>query len=139
MLEVSECLDIAAVERLRKQLLGQGLDEKDSYSYHLIMTEDGRPVGAVRLYADDSARDTLVIDRIAISDAYGLGYREMLVRSMLLRAIGFHRKNIEIHDPVYDFYSEMGFSADGTVYRATCDQIQFTCKCHHQPNKEERS
>jgi predicted GNAT family N-acyltransferase len=126
MIDIVETRDIDACRMLRRIVFieEQGVseadevDEKDDEAIHLLVLDQGKPIGSARLLVIGS---TGKIGRVCVlSDARGKG----VGRKLLLAAIDRFRTIAQVdtvklgaQTHALRFYQEMGFVAYGPVYQ----------------------
>lgn len=132
MIKVRETTDMEMVEKIRMKYLGRGLDELDSFSYHLrLIDEDGQPCAVFRMHQNTA--DSYQMDMLACCD--NNAYKELLVRTMVLRCSHLAKENgmitklSVVSDGGKDFYTVLGFQKTAEyLYEANVDNIQFCCE-----------
>jgi ElaA protein len=126
MIDIVETRDIDACRMLRRIVFieEQGVsaadevDEKDDEAIHLLVLDQGKPIGSARLLVIGS---TGKIGRVCVlSDARGKG----IGRKLVLAAIDRFRTIAQVdtvklgaQTHALGFYQEMGFVAYGPVYQ----------------------
>ena len=110
MLRVEENLDMERLEVLRKEVFGEGLDEKDNLSWHIALRDGDRFLGAARLYREG---DSLRLDRVAIAPSAGESaghFYEMLFRTLMLKCTVLNPEWVSaVREREDGFYEKFGF------------------------------
>ena len=92
----------------------QEWDDTDKAAHHVLMREDGVPVGTGRLFWQGD--DTIILGRIAVlKPARGRGVGARLVQVMIEKAaeLGAARVRLDSQCRVIPFYEKQGFTVCG--------------------------
>jgi len=104
-------------------------DEYDKTSDHILLYQDGKPIGTGRLLVIDG---NYFLGRIAVLKEYrGKDRGKILVESMLDRAAQKGANEVHIHAQTYamGFYEKLGFRAYGeTFMEAGIEHIAMKAK-----------
>lgn len=92
------------------------LDETDDTAWHLLLTADGLPAGAGRLYWRDADRRIMGIGRLAVEKVWrGQGFGRLLVEEMENRArhLGAVSVFLDAQTRAIGFYERLGYAVCG--------------------------
>lgn len=93
-------------------------DEIDDIAWHLLLTVDGKPAGAARLYESKKA-GVWLIGRVAVLPEYRklkLGTRLVQECEQKIRELNGTRAELSAQCRVQPFYEKMGYIPHGEVY-----------------------
>lgn len=113
-------------------------DSTDREALHILVSEEGKPIGTGRLYWLDTA--TMALGRIAVlQTARGRGIGARIVRAMLRKAAacGAASAQLDAQCRAIGFYEKQGFTVCGEEHmdghvphrRMTCDLRSRTNNC----------
>lgn len=128
MITVKEFLDIPTIQKMRLEVLGKDLDERDNFSLHIAATnDDGKVLGVARLYKTEYG---ITIDNIAVPTTEDFFTRDLLQRTMILRAINLTENEVTIYDNSPNLYVSFGFvkESEGKFVQKS-QKIKFTHNC----------
>lgn len=129
MLKVIECLDIGQIKHLRQAFLGRPMDSQDNFSWHALLTDEGRPVGTGRFYRRG---EDLVIDCVAVEPSSPPQYYDLLFRSLLFKALSLPAgKIIAAEERTDGFYPAFGFQKKGEEWEVLPKEARFPSSCQH--------
>ncbi len=117
--DISDALAIRETVFVDEQGFSQALerDEKDDIAQHLILSEDGQPVGCARMFAERPG--VIRVGRICILKPYrGQGYGDLIMRLLIDRALYLEAEEVRLgaQERVRGFYEKYGFIKIGDVY-----------------------
>ncbi len=95
------------------------LDEFDKESAHLMVYEDGVPVGTCRFYRSPDAADEFILGRVAVLKPYrGQHYGAELVKAAhdLVRIMGGNKVTLSAQVQAQPFYEKLGYEVSGDVH-----------------------
>lgn len=101
--------DIAEALALRETVFGRGRDELDAQAQQVVVYDEGRPVGAARLWWADGAFQ--LGDVGVLPQERRRGYGDLLVRLLLFKALTHNADRIALRAPeaLQGFFARYGF------------------------------
>lgn len=105
--------DLSEPLALRKQVFGREADGLDAMAQHVVVYEDGQPVGAARLWWQDGA--FWLGDVGVLAEKRGRGFGDLLIRLGLFKALTHQAREIRLTAPAGTeaFFARYGFQREG--------------------------
>lgn len=98
----------------------QDLDDKDKFSYHLFLVDNGDIVAVLRIIPENISYDEMAIGRVVVKKSHR---KRGLSKIMMKKAISFitgelKRDKIRLSGQAYltDFYTDLGFRKVSDMY-----------------------
>ncbi len=113
-----EAVKIREAVFVKEQGFHNEFDDIDKKALHLIVYADGKAVGNLRAFTDETL-DTYVIGRLAVLKEYRrfhLGQKLMLLIETEIKQLGGKKIVLSAQCQVQKFYEKLGYTASGTVY-----------------------
>jgi len=116
--------DISVSAEIRKTVfvgeqgipLEDEMDEYDAIAWHIVLCEDGVPVGSGRIYMEDGAA---VLGRVAVlKEKRRQGYATMICRELIKVARREKATLVTLHSQSYaaELYDKLGFVRVGEAF-----------------------
>lgn len=128
--DLTPCFNLRKKVFIDEQHFNSEFDELDSISQHLLMTEEGLPIGTARLFpSSDSA--IYIVGRICVSkECRGkqIGKQMMTEVEKKAKDMGAEELQLDAQCRVQGFYESIGFTA--------CGEQHYDEHCLHVPMKK---
>lgn len=101
---------------MEEQGFSYDLDELDKESAHLLVYEDGVPVGTCRFYRSADAADEFILGRLAVRKEFrGQHYGAELMKAAhdLVRIMGGSKVTLSAQVQAQPFYEKLGYAVSG--------------------------
>lgn len=92
------------------------MDDYDALAWHIVLCEDGVPVGSGRIYMEDGAA---ILGRVAVlKEKRRQGYATMICRELIEVAKREKAKVVTLHSQSYaaELYDKLGFVRTGEEF-----------------------
>lgn len=114
-----EAVSIRQTVFVAEQGFHNEFDDIDERALHLIVYADGKAVGNLRTFADDTALGTYIIGRLAVLKEYRrfhLGQKLMLAVEAEIKRLGGTKIMLSAQCQAQKFYEKLGYTASSAVY-----------------------
>lgn len=104
------------------------IDEIDNVAHHLLVLEDGQPIGTARIYSEDGGK-TMHVGRVAaLASHRGRHVGALLLRETEKKAaeLGAKRMELSAQKPAEGFYLRQGYrTVSGIYYDQFCRHVDM--------------